>query len=810
MVKQYNPEDFESKWQDKWFSNMNYKAKDLLKDKKKFYQLVEFPYPSGPGMHIGHTRNYSMADSVVRLRRMMGQNVLFPIGWDAFGLPTENYALKVKRPPQEITKENIDNFRRQLKSLGLTFDWDREVNTTDPSYYKWTQWIFLKLYENDLAYMADIPINWCPKCRVGCANEEVVDGKHERCGTPVEEKKIKQWMLKITEYADRLIDDLDDVEYINSVKALQKNWIGRKTWYDIDYQIEGIDETVRVSTTRPDTQFGATFVVVAPEHEILQSLIIQMPEENREEVKKYIEQARKKSEIERLDETREKTGVFTGLYCTNSITNKRMPIYVADFVLTTVGTGMVVGVPAHDRRDFEFAQKFDLPVIRVIEDEKGDRSKIERVEDVYEGEGKVYNSGFLNDLSTQEARVKVGEYIEKEGIGEVVTRYHLQDWVFSRQRYWGEPIPVVHCPKCGVVPLPEDQLPLELPVVAEYEPTEDGRSPLANIDDWVNTTCPKCGGPAKRETDTMPNWAGSSWYFLRYCDPNNDEELASKKLTEYWMRVDHYEGGSEHITLHLLYSRFWHKFLYDIGVVSDHEPYQKRTIHGMVLGEGGTKMSKSLGNVISPDKLIEEYGADVTRAYLMFMGPYEGDVVWNTRTIQGVDKFIKRWFAFIQKAWDNTGDGEKETEVAVNKLIDRIQNGILDWKFNTAVAAFMEFYNNYNNKIFTKDQIERLITISTPIMPHLAEELWHLTGHKKSVTENRWPKIDEEMLVEDVIEIPIQINGKVRDRVEIKKDMTEDQVKEIVLSKEKMKKLLKDCDIKKFIYIEDKIVNIVV
>jgi leucyl-tRNA synthetase len=741
---------------------------------------------------------------------MMGQNVLFPIGWDAFGLPTENYALKVKRSPQEITKENIDNFRKQLKSLGLTFDWDREISTADPSYYKWTQWIFLKLYEKGLAYMADIPINWCPKCKVGCANEEVIDGKHERCGTPVEKKKIKQWMLKITEYADRLINDLDDVEYIDSVKALQKNWIGRKTWYDIDYQIEDTDEIVRVSTTRPDTQFGATFVVVAPEHGILQNLMEYMPEENRKKVREYIEEAKKKSEIERLDETREKTGVFTGLYCINSITGKRMPIYVADFVLTTVGTGMVVGVPAHDRRDFEFAQKFDLPVIRVIESEDGDRSEIETVEDVYEGEGKVYNSGFISGFSTQEARVKVGEYIEKEGIGEVVTRYHLQDWVFSRQRYWGEPIPVVHCPKCGIVPLPEDQLPLELPVVAEYEPTEDGRSPLANIDDWVNTTCPKCGGPAKRETDTMPNWAGSSWYFLRYCDPHNDKELASKKLTDYWMRVDHYEGGSEHITLHLLYSRFWHKFLYDLGVVSDPEPYQKRTIHGVVLGENGSKMSKSLDNVINPDELIKKYGADVTRAYLMFMGPYEGDVVWNTRTIQGVDRFVKRWFAFIQQAWEKTGNSEKETEIAVNRLINKVQNGILDWKFNTAVAAFMEFYNKYNDKIFTKDQIERLITISTPIMPHLAEELWCITGHKGSVTENEWPEVDKEMLVEDVIEIPIQINGKVRDRVEIKKGMTEDQVKEIVLSKERIKELLKDRSIKRFVYIDNKIVNIVV
>jgi leucyl-tRNA synthetase len=621
---------------------------------------------------------------------------------------------------------------------------------------------------------------------------------------------LKQWVLKITEYADRLIDDLDDVEYLDSVKALQKNWIGRKTWYDIDYKIEGTEEVVRVSTTRPDTQFGATFVVVAPEHQILQRLMDDMPEKNRREVSNYIEQARKKTEIERLDETREKTGAFTGLYCINSITNERMPIYAADFVLTTVGTGMVVGVPAHDTRDFEFAQKFNLPVIRVIESKNGDRSEIKTLKDVYEDEGKVYNSGFINDLSTQEAGVQVGEYIEEKGIGEVVTRYHLQDWIFSRQRYWGEPIPIVHCEKCGIVPLPEEELPLELPVVADYEPTDDGRSPLANMKEWVNTKCPKCGGPAERETNTMPNWAGSSWYFLRYCDPYNAKELASKDLTDYWMRVDHYEGGSEHITLHLLYSRFWHKFLYDIGVVSDPEPYQKRTIHGMVLGENGAKMSKSKGNVISPDKLIEEYGADVTRAYLMFMGPYEGNVVWNTRTIQGVDRFVKRWFAFIQEAWKKTGESEKEVEVAINKLIDRIQNGILDWKFNTAVAAFMEFYNNYNDKTFTKDQIERLITISTPIMPHLAEELWHLTEHEGSVTQNEWPEIKKDMLVEDVIEIPIQINGKVRGRVEIEKDISEKEVKELVLSNEKIKEWLEGKEIRKFIYIDGKIVNIVI
>ena len=810
MGKRYNPKDFESKWQKQWFSKMEYSAQDLLNNKEKYYQLVEFPYPSGPGMHIGHTRNYSMADSVVRLRRMMGQNVLFPIGWDAFGLPTENYALKVKKPPQEITKENITNFRRQLKSLGLSFDWNREVNTTDPKYYKWTQWIFLKLYEKGLAYMADIPINWCPKCKVGCANEEVIDGKHERCGSLVEQKKLKQWVLKITEYADRLVDDLDGVNYLSSVKALQRNWIGRKTWYDIDYKIEGTDEVVRVSTTRPDTQFGATFVVVAPEHEILERLKSKMPKENVVDVVKYIKEAKVKSEIERLNESREKTGVFTGLYCINSINNIRLPIYTADFVLTTVGTGMVVGVPAHDRRDFEFAKKFNLPVIRVIEGPNGDKSEINALEKVYVDDGIVFDSAFMNGLSSVDARVKVGEYITKNGIGEVIVRYHLRDWIFSRQRYWGEPIPMVHCEKCGIVPLKIEDLPLELPIVAEYEPSEDGQSPLANISDWVNTTCPKCGGSAKRDTDTMPNWAGSSWYYLRYCDPDNDSRLISKELDKYWMKVDHYEGGSEHITLHLLYSRFWHKFLYDIGVVNDPEPYQKRTIHGVVLGEDGVKMSKSRGNVISPDKLIDEYGADVTRAYLMFMGPYEGNVVWNTRTIKGVNKFVKRWFSFIQDTWESVGENDKEVEVALNKLVNKVQKGILNWRFNIVVAAFMEFYNNYNSKTFSKSQIETLITISTPIMPHLAEELWHLTGHKGSVNNQLWPKVDTDLLVEDTLEIAVQINGKVRGRVVIEKDMTEDQVRDIVVNDDRICEFLDGDTIKKFIYVRGKIVNIVI
>ncbi len=811
MSHQYNPKEFEKKWQDKWFSDLNYQGKDLLKNKSKYYQLVEFPYPSGPGMHIGHTRNYSMMDSVVRLRRMMGYNVIYPIGWDAFGLPTENYAIKVKRPPQEITKENIDNFRRQLKSLGLSFDWDREVNTSDPDYYKWTQWIFLKLFEKGLAYKAEMPINWCPKCKVGCANEEVVDGRHERCGTVVEKRNISQWVLKITEYADRLDSDLDLVDFPDSVKALQRNWIGKKTWYDIDYPVEGSDETLRVSTTRPDTQFGASFVVIAPEHEVVQRLLGVMPVENRVEVEKYVEQSLKKSELERVSEAKEKTGTFTGLYCTNSITGARLPIYVADFVLASVGTGMVVGVPAHDERDFEFAQKFDLPVIRVIEGAEGDRSEISSVEDVYTGEGLVFNSAFLDGISSPDARVKVGEFLKEKGMGDVVTRYHLRDWIFSRQHYWGEPIPIVHCEKCGMVPMDEKDLPLKLPLVDSYEPTETGESPLANIDEWVDTTCPKCGGSAKRETDTMPNWAGSSWYFLRYCDPKNEKEFASKELTDYWMQVDHYEGGQEHITLHLLYSRFWHKFLYDLGYVRDPEPYASRTIHGIVLGEGGVKMSKSLGNVVSPDELIEKYGADVTRAYMMFMGPYEGNVEWSTRTIQGVNRFVSKYYKFLNDISLNTVDeSNREVKSAIAKLTKKIQEDILGFRFNTAISALMEFYNKNSSQNFDREDVKNLVLVAAPIMPHIAEEIWHSMGQKYSVHLESWPEVDEGLVKEDEVEIPVQINGKVRGRIIVTEADSEESVREKLQTENTLSQYLSGQEIRKLIYIPGKIVNVVV
>jgi leucyl-tRNA synthetase len=807
MVK-YNPQNFEKKWQEKWFTDLFYQPKDL-DEKPKYYLLVEFPYPSGPGMHIGHARNYSMMDTVARLRRMRGENVLYPMGWDAFGLPTENYAIKVKRPPQEITEENINNFRSQLQRLGLTFDWGREVNTTDPNYYKWTQWIFLKMYEKGLAYKKEMPINWCPKCKIGCANEEVIDGKHERCGTEVEKRMKSQWMMKITEYADRLIDELDETDYLESIKSSQRNWIGRKPWVDINYQVEDSDEIITVSTTRPDTQFGASFVVVAPEHEILDKLSSKMPKENWKQVQEYREKASRKSDLDRIVGS-EKSGVFTGIYCINSITEQRLPIYVTDFVLTTVGTGMVVGVPAHDSRDFEFAQLFNLPVKRVIVGPDGDDSPIDSLDKVYEDEGTVIESGFMTGLSTQDARKKFAEYAEEKGVGKEVVRYHLEDWVFSRQRYWGEPVPIVHCEKCGMVALPEDQLPLELPQVDSYEPTETGESPLANMKDWVNTTCPKCGGPAKRETDTMPQWAGSSWYFLRYCDPHNSDKLGDMDKLKYWMPVDHYEGGQEHITLHLLYSRFWHKVLNDLGYAPGKEPYKKRTTHGMVLGEGGAKMSKSLGNVINPDQLVDEYGADVARAYLLFMGPYDGDVAWNTRTIQGVNRFASKLYTYLLEAWEKDSKDDDGVDVGINRLVDRVERGIVDIKFNTVIAGLMEFYNDFSKKNISRNNLEKLIITIAPIMPHMAEEIWSTTGHNYSVHQQAWPKVDESLLVEDEIEVPIQINGKVKTRISIPKESTEEEVKEIVNTAGILDQYVQQNTIKKFIYVPGRIINIVV
>ncbi|HEQ65435.1 MAG TPA: leucine--tRNA ligase, partial [bacterium] len=763
------------------------------------YVLVEFPYPSGEGMHIGHARNYSIMDSYARYYRMKGFNVLYPMGWDAFGLPAENYAIKMKKKPQVITDENTATFKNQLQNLGISFDWDREINTTDPDYYRWTQWIFLKLYENDMVYKEKLPINWCEKCKIGCANEEVVDGTHERCGEPVVKKELEQWIIKITKYADRLADDLDKVDFPERVKASQRNWIGRKDWTDISYPIDGYpDKSIEVSTTRPETNFGATYIVVAPDSNIADMLLKISPRANKSSIKKYIDETMKKSELDRMIEGKKKTGVFTGLYAINRLNDRKLPIYLADFVLNSVGTGAVVAVPGHDKRDFEFAKQFKLPIVRVVVGSDGDKSEIKKISQVEEGEGLIVNSGFLNGLDSIEASKEISEYIEMKGWGKRVKRYHLRDWIFSRQHYWGEPIPLVHCEKCGVVPVPYDDLPVVLPEVEYYEPTNTGESPLAGIDEWVNTTCPKCGGRAKRETDTMPNWAGSNWYFLRYLDPSNNNELVDASKAEYWMPVDIYDGGDEHTTLHLLYSRFIYKFLYDIGVVNHDEPYKKRTVHGMVLGEGGVKMSKSLGNVINPDSLVEEYGADTTRAYLMFMGPYDGVSEWNTRTVIGVNRFVKRMDDWISNSIEALHTGSKDIDLKsvddlnndLANLLKRISNDIENLKLNTAIAAIMEFYNSWKDNLLTSEQISILIRILAPFIPLIAEELWGKFNEAESWSEaesvhlSDWPNVSVTSNDRE-LEIPVQIDGKIRTVVKIDTNSTENDVKEILKNDEK-------------------------
>lgn len=809
----YDPQAIEKKWQAKWEQFGIYKAADFDKRPKK-YILTEFPYPSGEGLHVGHGRTYTMADAVARHARMQGHNVLFPMGWDAFGLPAENYAIKYKIQPAKVVEQNTNTFREQMKRMGLSFDWSREINSTDPSYYRWTQWIFLRLFERGLAYKKEMPINWCPKCKVGLANEEVVNGRHERCGTEVGEKNLSQWMLKITAYADRLADELDEADYTEDIKAAQRSWIGRKEWIDIVYPVEGTDEEIVVSTTRPDTNFGSTFVVLAPEHPIFSPEKSFVPDEHRKEVDQYIEQAKKKSDLERVSEGREKTGVFTGLYCINRIDNRKLPIYVTDFVLMDVGTGAVVGVPGHDLRDFEFAQKFDIPVMRVVVGENGDTSQITKREQVQEEEGTMVNSGFLDGLDTHEAKKKMMKYLEEKGWGTRTIRYHLRDWVFSRQHYWGEPIPIIYCDKCGMVPVPDDELPLKLPDVESYEPTNTGESPLATITDWVETTCPKCGLPARRETDTMPNWAGSSWYFLRYCDPENNKALADPKKLEYWMPVDYYDGGAEHTTLHLLYSRFWHKFLNDIGVVPGKEPYAKRRNHGIVLGEGGVIMSKSKGNVIRPDDMIAQYGTDVTRLYMLFMGPYSGTVEWNTRTVEGVKRFVaKFWNYFMKQAAAGNEHCDEAVERELNVLIHKVGSDIPSLKFNTAVAAMMKFLNAVSEKPMCKECLEKLALVSAPFLPHIAEEFWSVLGHTDSVHISAWPVVDEQGIARETIEIPVQVNGKVRGRVEIDADAAEDSVKEAVMALEAVKPHLAGKDIehvKTFMYVPQRIVTIVV
>lgn len=796
----YDFTDIEKKWQKRWDEEKTFAAR-LDKSKKKYYALVEFPYPSGQGLHIGHPRPYTAMDIVARKRRMQGYSVLFPIGWDAFGLPTENYAIKNHIHPAIVTERNIARFTEQLKSLGLSFDWDRTINTTDPDYFKWTQWIFLKLYEKGLAYKKEMSVNFCTSCKVVLANEEVVNGVCERCGSEVVHKVKSQWMLKITAYADRLIDDLKDLDFIERVKTQEINWIGRSYGAEVDFQTSAGDK-LTVYTTRPDTLFGATYMVVAPEHALVTAWKDKL--KNYAQVEEYRAQAAKKSDFERTELVHDKTGVrLDGVYAINPVNGREIPIFISDYVLATYGTGAIMAVPAHDTRDWDFAKKFDLPIIEVVE---GGDVQNEAYTDV--ADGVLVNSGFLDGLRVADAKEAVIKWLEEKGIGHKKVNYKLRDWVFSRQRYWGEPVPMVYCEKCGWVPLPESELPLRLPDVKDYEPTDTGESPLSKIEEWVNTTCPKCGAPARRETDTMPNWAGSSWYFLRYCDPNNMTELASKEALDYWMPVDWYNGGMEHVTLHLLYSRFWAKFLYDIGVLKCPEPYLKRTAHGMILGEDGQKMSKSRGNVINPDDVVKEYGADTLRLYEMFIGDFEKSAPWSPSAIRGCKRFLER-VAGLPEIVSGSGV-TAELESAFHKTVKKVSLDIEDMKFNTAIAAMMTLLNDiYNHGSLTSGELNVFIRILCPFVPHLCEELWESIGEKPFASLAPWPEYDEAKTVEDTVEIAVQICGKLRSTITLSKTAEATDAIAAAKADPKVAAVLEGKTVVKEIYVPGKIVNIV-
>ncbi len=799
----YNFKEIEKKWQAKWDKEGTFNAKDDY-TMKKWYGLIEFPYPSGQGLHVGHPRSYTALDIIARKRRLQGYNVLFPIGFDAFGLPAENYAIKTNVHPKITTAQNIAHFTEQLKSLGFSFDWSRKIDTTDPEYYKWTQWIFIQLYKHGLAYKTTMPINFCTGCKVGLANEEVVNGVCERCGSPVVQKEKSEWMLKITDYAQKLIDDLDDVDFLEKIKVQQKNWIGRSEGAEVNFKIANMDKNLTVYTTRPDTLFGATYMVISPEHPILKELEDKI--ENLDEVQEYQKQASLKSAFERSELNKEKTGVeIKGITAINPLTNKEIPIWISDYVLITYGTGAIMAVPAHDTRDYEFAKKFNLPIVQVVDGDNVDLSK-EAFTDV--ATGKLINSDFLNGLEVKDAKKTVIEYLEKNKIGTKKVNYKLRDWVFSRQRYWGEPIPMVYCEDCGWVPLDEKDLPLKLPEVEEFTPGENGESPLAKQTDWINTTCPHCGKPAKRETDTMPQWAGSSWYFLRYMDPHNDKELASKEALEYWSPVDWYNGGMEHTTLHLLYSRFWHKFLYDIGVVPTKEPYQKRTSHGMILGTNGEKMSKSKGNVINPDDIVNEFGADTFRVYEMFMGPFDQVAAWSMESIRGCGKFLDRVWNMQNMLVD--GDTySKETEKMMHKAIKKVSQDIEDMKFNTSISTFMTIVNEfYKIGKINKAEFKTFLTLLNPFAPHITEELNKISGFEADISTYAWPDYDESKTVDDEITLPIQFNGKLKATITISVDEDESSVKEKVHNAIDSK--LDGKNIIKEIYVKNKIYNIVV
>ena len=799
----YDHKQVEKKWQDIWDEKQCFHAENDS-DKEKFYALVEFPYPSGQGLHVGHPRSYTALDIVARKKRMQGYNVLYPMGWDAFGLPTENFAIKNHVHPAEVTKKNIARFKSQLKSLGLSFDWSREINTTDPSYYKWTQWIFLQLFKKGLAYKKEMSVNWCTSCKCVLANEEVVNGVCERCGSEVVHKTKSQWMLAITKYAQRLIDDLDDVDYIERVKIQQRNWIGRSTGAEVDFKTtEG--DTLTVYTTRPDTLFGATYMVISPEHPMIEQWADKL--KNIEDVRAYREEAARKSDFERTELNKDKTGVkLDGVAAINPVNGKQIPIFVSDYVLMGYGTGAIMAVPAHDDRDWEFAKKFGCEIIEVV---SGGEDVQKAAFTAKDETGILVNSDFLNGKTVKDAIPAMIEWLGEKGIGHAKVQYKLRDWVFSRQRYWGEPIPIVKCDKCGYVALPEDQLPLELPNVTSYEPTDNGESPLAHMTDWVNTTCPCCGGPAKRETDTMPQWAGSSWYFLRYMDPHNDKALASPEALKYWSPVDWYNGGMEHTTLHLLYSRFWQKFLYDIGVVPTKEPYAKRTSHGMILGENGEKMSKSRGNVVNPDEIVDTYGADTMRLYEMFIGDFEKAAPWSPKSIKGCRRFLERVWALADKVQDGDTYSEQH-EVLMNRTIKKVGEDADNLKANTAIAALMTMLNEFYDKGVNKAEYKTFLALLNPFAPHITEELWQQLGETGLLSVAPWPTYDEAKTVESTVELAVQVNGKLKCTIKLAVDADKQTAIDTAMAEEKVQHAIEGKQIVKQIVVPGKIVNLVV
>lgn len=791
----------EKKWQTIWEEKKTFAASNNS-DKPKFYGLVEFPYPSGEGLHVGHPRPYTAMDIIARKYRMQGYNVLFPIGFDAFGLPTENYAIKNKMHPKKVTEKNIKRFTEQLKTLGYSFDWDRVIDTTDPGYYKWTQWIFLKLFEKGLAYKTEMPVNWCTSCKCVLANEEVVDGVCERCGSEVVRKEKSQWMLGITKYAQRLIDELEGLDFIERVKTQQKNWIGRSSGAEVDFATTAGDK-MTVFTTRPDTLFGVTYMVMSPEHALVEKWAGLIS--NCDEVKAYQAEAARKSDFERTELVKDKTGVeLKGVRAINPVTGEEIPIFISDYVLATYGTGCIMAVPGHDQRDWEFARVFKLPIIEVV---KGGDIEKEAFTDCETGT--MVNSGFLNGLPVEEAKLKITQWLTDKGLGKEKINYKLRDWVFARQRYWGEPIPIVKCPRCGFVPLPEEQLPLLLPEVESYEPTDNGESPLAKMRDWVETTCPKCGGKAERETDTMPQWAGSSWYFLRYMDPHNDKALASKEALNYWNRVDWYNGGMEHTTLHLLYSRFWHKFLYDIGVVPTSEPYAKRTSHGMILGEDGQKMSKSRGNVINPTDIVNQYGADTMRLYIMFIGDFEKAATWSSEAVKGCKRFLDRIWNLGEKVMDDNRGCTKENEASLHRTIKKVSEDIEAMKFNTAIASMMALVNEFYEKGLSKGDFTVLLKLLSPFAPHIAEELWERMGQSGLCCCQEWPQYDEKKMVEADKTIAIQVNGKLRATMVVPTDSDDETVTAAALKEDKIKNMLEGMELVKTIVVKNKLINLI-